>query len=41
KNKYREKLWLIQLEIAKAKNPLINNQNASVLDPISNDTMTR
>ncbi|CAG8660249.1 18001_t:CDS:1, partial [Cetraspora pellucida] len=41
KDKYREKLWSIQLEISKAKNPLINNKDASVLDPISNDVATR
>ncbi|CAG8681340.1 17615_t:CDS:2, partial [Cetraspora pellucida] len=41
KDKYREKLQSIQLEISKAKNLLINNKDALVLDPISNDVATR
>ncbi|CAG8835427.1 16621_t:CDS:1, partial [Racocetra persica] len=41
KDKYKNKLRLIQLEISKAKNSLINNKDILILDPISNNTATR
>src|SRR6185437_6135309 len=41
KDKIRERLRLIQIEIFKEKNPLLNNKNISALDPISNDTAIR
>ncbi|CAG8649573.1 532_t:CDS:2 [Cetraspora pellucida] len=41
KDKIRKRLQLIQIEIFKEKNQLLNNKNISALDPISNDTITR
>ncbi|CAG8774456.1 14921_t:CDS:2 [Cetraspora pellucida] len=41
KDKFRERLRLVQVEIAKEKNTSKNIKDISVLDPIFNDTVTR